>query len=67
MTQKEFNEVVWNYGASGAKAYSDLELTEEQKQIIAQSWAENERALEGDDTTKNDTIIDSYYEDFVEA
>ena len=34
-TQKDFNELVWNYGASGTKIFDEYQLSNEQKEIIS--------------------------------
>ena len=67
MTEKEFNELVWNYGASGDKVFSET-LSDDIKNNIVNAWAEIEPMLENsnindDDTSKEDSVISSYYKE----
>lgn len=67
MTEKEFNELVWNYGASGDKVFTET-LSDNIKNNIVNAWAEIEPMLENsdvndDDTSKEDSVISSYYKE----
>ena len=67
MTEKEFNELVWNYGASGDKVFTET-LSDNIKNNIINAWAEIEPMLENsdindDDTSKEDSVISSYYKE----
>lgn len=67
MTEKEFNELVWNYGASGDKVFTET-LSDNIKNNIVNAWVEIEPMLENsdvndDDTSKEDSVISSYYKE----
>jgi hypothetical protein len=67
MTEKEFNDLVWNYGASGDKVFSET-LSDDIKSGIVNAWAEIEPMLENsdindDDTSKEGSVISSYYKE----
>lgn len=46
MTVKEFNELVWNYGASGTKVLEGL--TEKEKAAVVNTWTDVEFELNND-------------------
>ena len=62
MTVKEFNELVWNYGASGSKVLEGL--TAKEKEAVVNTWNDVEFELNNDtEEEKIDSMINSYYKD----
>ena len=62
MTVKEFNELVWNYGASGSKVLEGL--TDKEKEAVVNTWNDVEFELNNDtEEEKIDSMINSYYKD----
>lgn len=65
MTKKDFNELVYHYGASGSKAVEGF--TDEEIEVVSMAWA----AADVDDDEKSeketDNIINSFYVDFQKA
>ena len=59
--------MVWNYGASGDKVFPET-LSDNIKNSIVNAWTEIEPMLENsdindDDTSKEDSVISSYYKE----
>ncbi len=62
--KNEFNELVWNYGASGTKVFDEYQLSEEQKETVSLAWSEYENNENDISEEKADEIINSYYSSF---
>lgn len=62
--QNEFNELVWNYGASGTKVFNEYQLSEEQKETVSLAWSEYEKNINDISEENADEIINSYYSNF---
>lgn len=62
MSIKEFNELVWDFGANGVQ---NPELLSESKwQIVALAWAASNKTETEEEA---DSVINSYYNDFMNA
>lgn len=64
MNKKEFVNLVYEYGAVGHKAFEDMTINEEQKEIVALAWA---TFSEDDDAEETDARFASYFTEYATA
>ena len=67
VTEKEFNELVWNYGASGDKTIKDY--SDDCQSVICEAWNFVKDDVEDsstDSTKEIDEQINSFYDQFLQ-
>ena len=68
VSEQEFNDLVWNYGASGTEVFESQGYPFNIRGYVIGAWAEIEPMLnKSDDTTAEDAVISSWYKQFKEA
>lgn len=68
VSEQEFSDLVWEYGASGTKVFNSGNYPSNIQGYVIGAWAEIEPMLnKSDDTTAEDAVISSWYKQFKEV